>query len=257
MNPDNKVAIITGGGTGVGAATSQWLAKRKYNVLVNYSRSEGEAEETAAACQSIGADAVAVQGDVAEDADCRRIVNAAIARWGHLDALVNNAATTVFVPAGNLDGIDAAAFDRVFRVNVVGPFQMTRAAAPHLRERGGAVVNVSSMAGTSANGSSLAYSASKAALNNLTIALARGLAPDIRVNAVAPGMIEGRWLKQGLGEEKYEKGRMATLEASPLRRIATPELVANVIGWLLTDAVLMTGQVIPVDAGMSIALAHR
>src|SRR5579871_3801451 len=109
MNSDNKAAIITGGGTGVGAATSEWLARRKYDVLVNYSRSEREAEETVAACRSLGADAVAVQGDVAEDADCRRIVNAAIDRWGRLDALVNNAATTVFVPPAKLDGIDAAA----------------------------------------------------------------------------------------------------------------------------------------------------
>jgi 3-oxoacyl-[acyl-carrier protein] reductase len=187
-----KVAVITGAGTGVGAACAEWFARRGWDVLVNYRASASEAEQVATACQALGADAVAAQGDVASDTDCRQIAALAAGRWGRIDALINNAGTTVFAPMSDLEAVGADEFLSIYKVNVVGAFQMARAAAP-LMPAGSAIVNISSVAGSNGTGSSYAYAASKGALNTLTLSLARNLAPTIRVNAVLPGMIEGRW----------------------------------------------------------------
>ena len=247
-----KVAIVTGAGTGVGAATARLLAGRGYDVLINYSRSHDAAEAVVAACRSAGADAVAVQGDVADDAQCRRVAQAAVARWGRIDALVNSAGSTQFLPMSDLEAVDAAGFDRVVRVNALGPFQMVRAAAPSLRQARGAVVNVSSIASMTGNGSSYAYVASKAALNALTLGLARNLAPHVRVNAVLPGFIEGRWLLEGLGSAAYEQVRQRFAGDSALQTVCTPAQVADAIGWLIDGAAIVTGQLITVDAGMTL-----
>ena len=253
-----RVAVVTGGATGVGAATALLLAQRGYRVAVNYSRSAGEAEKSVAACNAAGADAIAVQGDVADDAACRAIVEAAVSRFGHVDALVNCAGTTQFVPLSDLDGQSAADFQKVYAVNVIGPYQMARAAAPHLRSGGaGAIVNVSSVGSLNGNGSSYSYVTSKAALNTLTLALARNLAPEIRVNCVLPGLIETRWLKDGLGEEAYQRVRDGWADAAALQKTCTAEDVAQTIVWLVADAALVTGQLLTVDGGFMLGRPTR
>jgi 3-oxoacyl-[acyl-carrier protein] reductase len=196
--------------------------------------------------------AVAVQADVADDAAVRAMVQAVTSELGRLDVLVNNAATTVFVSHPDLEKLEDDDWDRIFSVNVKGAFHCARAARALLAASGkGQIVNVSSVAGISATGSSLAYCASKAALNNLTIGLARALAPEIRVNAVAPGAIQSRWLEQGYGHH-YENVLRVAAERSPLRATCTPDDVADAILSLVAGSDLVTGQIVVCDGGMSI-----
>jgi 3-oxoacyl-[acyl-carrier protein] reductase len=244
-----RIAIVTGGATGVGAAVATLLAERGHDVLVNYSRSAEQAEAVAQACRQRGADAFALQADVAVDADCRRLVQAAVQRWGHVDALVNSAGTTRFVPMADLEAVSAEDFQRIYAVNSVGPFQMARAARAHM-PRGSAIVNVSSVAGITGSGSSFPYVLSKGALNILTVALARTLAPGIRVNAVLPGMIEGRWMRDGLGDEAYERVLGQFRQAAALGKVSRPEHIASAVCWLLEPDSMVTGQLIPVEAGI-------
>jgi 3-oxoacyl-[acyl-carrier protein] reductase len=253
-----RVVVITGGATGVGAATAVKLAQRGYNVAINYSRSAKEAEETLARCKSEGADGIAVQGDVADDAACRAIVASAVARFGRVDALINCAGATQFVPLSDLEGQSAADFQKIYAVNVIGPYQMARAAAPHMRRSGsGAIVNVSSVGSLNGNGSSYSYVTSKAALNTLTLALARNLAPEIRVNCVLPGLIETRWLKVGLGDEAYQRVRDGWADAAALQKPCTAEDVAQAIVWLADDGALVTGQLLTVDGGFMLGRPTR
>ena len=253
MELAGKAAIVTGGGTGVGRATVLALARRGCAVVVNYSRSQAEAERTAADAAALGVRAVPVQADVADDAACRRLVDTAVRELGRLDVLVNNAGTTVFVPHAQLDAVSSDDWSRVLGVNLIGPFQMARAAkAPMEAAGGGAIVNVSSVAGIAGVGSSIPYCASKAGLNVLTLILARTLGPKIRVNAVAPGFITGRWLAEGLGPA-YEPVKKAMEARAPLGRVCDPEDVAQVIVALVADADMVTGQVVPVEGGMLIA----
>ncbi|UUZ62773.1 SDR family oxidoreductase [Polaromonas sp. P1-6] len=243
-----KVAIVTGGASGVGAATARLLAQRGYHILVNYQRSAEMAQAVVDECQALGADALAVAGNVAVDADCRALVQHAVTRWGRIDALVNSAAATKFVPMSHLDGVQAQDFQTIFGVNAVGPFQLCRAAAQHMGE-GSAIVNVSSIAGQTGSGSSFPYVLSKAALNALTLGLARTLAPGIRVNAVLPGMIEGRWMRDGLGDEAYQQVKTQFADTALLGRVCTPQQIAGAIGWLLDPDCMMTGQLMVVDGG--------
>ena len=241
-----------GGGTGVGAATARALAKRGCSVLVNYSRSKGGAEETAAAVEAEGSKALAFRCDVADDAQCRAMVDAATKAFGRLDVLVNNAGTTSFIPHGELEQVDDATWDSILSVNLKGPFQCARAAKPALAaDGGGEIVNVSSIAGIIGTGSSIPYCASKAAVNNLTITLARVFAPKIRVNAVAPGFIDGSWLREGLGPA-FEPVRNAAALRSPLQDVCTPETVSDAVLGLIEGADLVTGHVLPVEGGMLI-----
>jgi 3-oxoacyl-[acyl-carrier protein] reductase len=254
-HPDeSRVVIVTGGGNGVGAATSRWFAARGWRVLVNYSRSLEAAGATARDCVSLGGEAFAAQGDVSVDGDCRRLAEEAFARWGRIDALVNNAGTTKFVAARDLEGLTAEDFQQIYAVNAIGAFQMARACAARMSESG-AIVNVSSMSTQSGGGSSIAYVASKGALNGLTVALARALAPRIRVNAVMPGFIEGDWLREGLGEAVYDRARGAYIERTSLATACSAAQIAETIGTLVTAAPLTTGQMILADAGYFIGRA--
>lgn len=248
MTNTKRIAIITGGGTGVGAASARMLAARGYNVLINYSRSEAAAEQVVQQCKASGVDALAVKADVSRDADCKELVRIAVEHWGHIDALVNSAGTTRFIPMADLDAVSADDFEQVYAVNTLGPFQMARAVRAHM-PAGSAIVNVSSISGLTGNGSSLPYVLSKAALNLLTVSLARTLAPAIRVNAVLPGMIDGRWMRDGLGDEAFERVKAATANAAALRKISQPEQIASAVCWLLEPDSVVTGQLIPVDAG--------
>jgi NAD(P)-dependent dehydrogenase (short-subunit alcohol dehydrogenase family) len=254
MKLRGAVVIVTGSATGVGAACARQLAERGARVVVNYSRSRTEAEETADACRALGAEAETIQADVADDGACRAMVAAVVGRWGRLDALVNNAATTVQSDPFDLETLSASDFQTVFGVNVIGAYQMCRAAIPHMRASGGgAIVNVSSNVAFTGGGSSLAYTASKGALNALTKALARTCGPEIRVNAVCPGIIDTRWMRQALGEDAYGAIARRFSETAPLGRVATPEDVAGAIVWLIEGAGFITGELLPVDGGVRLA----
>jgi len=247
---DRKTAIVTGAGTGVGAATALLLAQRGYNVLINYSKSEAQALQSQAACEQAGADTLVLRGDVSQDADCRAMVQAAIKRWKRIDALVNNAGISLFVQESAWDALDAQAFQRIFGVNALGTFQMVRACVPHLKATRGSIVNVSSIAGSLGIGSSVPYIASKGAVNAMTLHLARTLAPEIRVNAVCPGLITSRWFINGIGQEGYDKIKAAVERSAPLGEASTPEDVAEAIVWLADGARTTTGELVHIDAGM-------
>ena len=250
MNLENAAAIVTGSSSGVGAATARLLASRGCNIVINYSRSADAAEAVAAECRDLGAEALVCQANVANDEDCRRMVDSATDKWGRLDVVVNNAGTTKFVDHANLAGLDKQDFFDIYGVNVVGPYQMVRAAESALRKSGdAAVVNVSSIAGVKGVGSSIAYAASKGALITMTKSLARVLGPEIRVNTVCPGFIDGEWLKEGLGEENYERVKQAAVSRAPLKRVCTPESVAESIMSFIESHSIITGEHIVLDGG--------
>jgi 3-oxoacyl-[acyl-carrier protein] reductase len=240
---ERKVAIVTGSATGVGAAAAIMLAERGCNVIINYTRSEAEAEETAQTCRDKGAEAITVQADVSVDEDCKAMAQAAIDAWGRIDYLINNAARTKFNPYPNLDGIDKQDFLDIYAVNVVGAYQMIRAVEPHMRKLGkGAIVNDSSIGGVTGIASSIPYAASKAALNLMTKSLAHVLGPEIRINAVVPGMIQTRWLKGGLGDDAYEAMLSNTAASLPLQT-----LIFFLLG---AGSRLITGETLIVDSGI-------
>jgi 3-oxoacyl-[acyl-carrier protein] reductase len=250
MNVEGKAAIITGGGTGVGRATALDLARRGCAVAINYSRSATEAEETAADVAKLGVKSLALRADVADDGACRALVDAAVRELGRVDVLVQSAGVTSFIPHANLDAVGADDWSRILGVNLIGAFQMARAVrAPMDAAGAGVIVNVSSVAGIAGVGSSIPYCASKAGMNNLTITLARALAPKIRVVAVAPGFITGRWLAGGLGGA-YEAVKKAMEAKSPLGRVCEPEDVSAAIVSLVCGSDLVTGVVVPVEGGM-------
>lgn len=251
---EQRVYIVTGSASGVGAATALALAKLGGAVAVNYSKSAAEAERVASECKAAGGDAISIQCDVAQDGDCRRLAAATLQKWGRIDGLVNNAGTTKFASMRNLDALSAEDFQRIYAVNVIGAYQMARACEPALRRAQGAIVNVSSIASTMGLGSSMAYAASKGALNTLTICLARAFGPEVRVNAVLPGFIETRWLKEGLGAETYAMAQAAYKKQSALQSTLSPEDVAETILALL-HARNMTGQLLTLDAGKGAGVA--
>lgn len=249
---DKKVAIITGSSSGIGAATARLFARNGYDVVVNYSRDPQPAEAVAEECRQLGAEVLVVKANVADDADCRALAAAVEARWGRADALVNNAGTTKFVAAKNLEGLSAQDFHDIYSVNVIGAYQMIRACAPLLAKQPGAgIVNVSSVASVMGTGSSIAYMASKGALNAMTYGMARALAPQIRVNAVGPGMVETPWLQNGMGAERYEATRKAYANAAPLAATVLPEDVADACYWLCAGAAKTTGEFILIDGGFA------
>lgn len=247
---DSKCAIITGSATGVGAAVAIDLGTRGYNVIINYNKSESEAEQTRSSVIAAGGEAIVVQGDVADNSACVSMVDAALSNWGRLDVLINNAGMTNFGGVNNWDDLDSEVFSRIYDVNVVGAFQMVRAARAALTASGsGSIVNVSSIAGALGVGSSIPYIASKGAMNSLTLHLARQLAPEIRVNAVCPGLITSRWFRDGIGEEGYQKVKSRYESAVPLQRACTPEEVADAIVWLATATPVITGELLLMDGG--------
>ncbi|MFJ7155326.1 SDR family NAD(P)-dependent oxidoreductase [Streptomyces sp. NPDC101118] len=240
---ESRVALITGSSSGIGAAVARRLAAAGLRIVVNSARSEEAGKALAAELP----DAVYVRGDVADAGDARRIVAAAVEAYGRLDLLVNNAGTTRFIPLDDLDGADAAAWRDIFGVNVIGAWQMSTAAAPHLRASGaGAIVNVSSVSATRALGSSVPYAVSKAALNHMTRLLASQLGPEVRVNAVAPGLIDTPWYDGA--DQVWESSRDWITENTPLRRVGTPEDVAEAVRYL-ADAAYTTGDILTVDGG--------
>jgi 3-oxoacyl-[acyl-carrier protein] reductase len=242
-NTSRKVALVTGSATGIGRATAERLARAGLAVAVNYSRSQKEAEETLALVQKHGVPAILCQANVADDAAVRAMAERCRVELGGLDVLVNNAGTTHFIDHTDLEALTDEVWDDILGVNLKGTFYCCRAALPLLQEREGCIVNVTSVAGLHGHGSSIPYAASKAALNCLTKSLARAFAPQVRVNAVAPGPVLTRWLAQHMDRVEH------SLLATPLRRAAVPEDIADAIAFLALGATLVTGQVLVVDGG--------
>jgi 3-oxoacyl-[acyl-carrier protein] reductase len=242
---ERKVALVTGSATGIGRATALRFAQAGYDVVVNYSRSEEDARETLRLVEAAGVRGLLIACDVGEDASVRGMIATIEQTFGRLDVLVNNAGTTFIVEHKQLEEMTEDRWDRILQVNVKGTFFCIRAAAPLLKKTGGNVVSVSSVAGISGEGSSIAYAASKGAVNTLTKSLARALAPEIRVNAVCPGPVDTRWLRAMMNEEQI-KTRTATY---PLQRPAYPEDIADAILYLATGTTLTTGQCLVVDGG--------
>ncbi|MEK9685206.1 MAG: SDR family oxidoreductase [Rhodospirillaceae bacterium] len=252
MPSSKKVAVVTGSSSviGIGAECALALSKAGYDVVINYSSNLQGAEETANLCRKAGAEAIVVQADVSNDSDCRRMAEAAMDEWGRIDALVNNAAYTRPNPMSNLEGLTEDDFHKSFSINVIGTYQMTRAAQPHLKAAGdSAVVNISSIGAWRSNGSSMAYTSSKGALNTMTIGLARVLAPETRVNCICPGGLLGNWTKKIMSAEGYQKRVEEAETKYPLRRPVLPVDVAETALWLITAAKTMTGEAIRMDCG--------
>lgn len=246
MELKNKVAIVTGGGTGIGRATSLALAKRGAIVAVNYSRSQADAEDTVQQIIADGGQAIAVQADVSKDQEVRSMVNAVVEQFGTIDLLVNNASITRHIPLNDLEAATDDVWDELFDVNVKGMFYCARAVSSYMRNNpGGAIVNVGSIAGSTGSGSSLPYAVSKSAVHGLTKSLARALAPTIRVNCIAPGAVATRWWEGR--EEQMNKLAPRLL----LQSISTPEDIASMICSTLEQEAL-TGQIITVDSGQTL-----
>ena len=256
MDVKGGVTIVTGSATGVGAACAELLASKGCNVVINYTRSLDDAKATQAACEAAGVETLLVKADVSDDSQCRAMAAATMERWGRIDGLINNAGRTKFANHRDLDALSAEDFLDIYAVNVVGAYQMARAVAPHMQAAGrGAIVNISSVAGVMGGGSSIAYAASKGALNTMTLSLARALGPEIRVNTVCPGFIQGRWLRGGMGDEAYEAAVQRQATATPLHRAGTPEDMAAATVWLLEGADHVTGEILMVDAGSHLGVA--
>ncbi|MGH7764707.1 MAG: SDR family NAD(P)-dependent oxidoreductase [Candidatus Dormibacteraceae bacterium] len=234
MEASGRVAIVMGGGTGIGRAVSMRLAKSGARaVVVNYSRSSKDAEATTEELRSQGVEALPLQVDVSDDAAVKRMVAVTVDRFGALDLLVNSAGTTRFIQHSDLDALTDVVWDEILSVNLKGTFYCCRAAAPELRKARGAIVNVSSIAAHRAAGSSIASAVSKAGIVQLTRALARSLAPEVRVNSVSPGQVSTRWFRSRFGEEQAVALERSIAETTPLRKIASADDVAQAVVALL------------------------
>jgi 3-oxoacyl-[acyl-carrier protein] reductase len=250
MTQGRPVALVTGAATGIGRAAAVALADAGYDVAINFSRSEDAARETAAQAQAKGAKTLLLRCDVSDDPAVRKMLKAVEQEFGRLDALVNNAGATSNVRPADFEAMTAEEWDRVFAVNVRGMFQVTRAAAPLLKTARGSVVNTASIVGLRPGPQPLPYAASKAAVVSLTKLLALNLAPEVRVNAVAPGWMEGDWMKRMLAD-RYDDLMARRAKSTPLRRCATAEDVAEVMVSLITSNRFVNGEIIVIDGGYS------
>jgi 3-oxoacyl-[acyl-carrier protein] reductase len=248
---DRRVALVTGAATGIGRAAVLALARAGYDVAVNYASSEAAARDTAAEAGRLGARTLLVRCDVSDEKGVRAMMDRVGEAFGRLDALVNNAGTTARWKPKDLESLSLEDWDRVFAVNVRGLFQVTRAALPLLRKGTRAcIVNTASIVGLRPGPQPLPYAASKAAVVNLTKTLAWNLGPEIRVNAVAPGWMEGDWMKRMLGE-KYDELMGKRAKATPLRRVVTAEDVAETMLSLIEGNRFVTGEVVVIDGGFT------
>ena len=251
MSSDKPLALVTGAATGIGRSAATALAKNGYDVVINYSKSEDAAKMTARDAEAAGAKTLLHRCDVSDDAGVRAMLAATETEFGRLDVLINNAGTTVDVEPKNLEEMTIEAWNRVFAVNVLGLFLVTRAAVPLLKKSpNGCIVNTCSIAGLRPSAQPLPYAASKAAVANLTKTLANALGPQIRVNAVAPGWIEGEWMKRTLAEN-YEGLMARRAKYTPLKRCCTEDDVADSMLSLILHNRFVTGEIIIVDGGFS------
>ena len=244
-------ALVTGGATGIGRSTVLALARAGYDVAINYGSSAKAAQATAAEAQALGAKTLLIQCDVSDEAAVRKMMQQVEQAFGHLDALVNNAGTTAKWKVKDLESLDLNEWDRTFAVNVRGLFQVTRAAVPLLKKgTNPSIVNTASIVGLRPGPQPLPYAASKAAVVNLTKTLAWNLGPEIRVNAVAPGWMEGDWMQRMLGD-KYEDLMGKRAKLTPLRRCVTADDVAETMLNLLQSNRFVTGEIVVIDGGFT------
>jgi 3-oxoacyl-[acyl-carrier protein] reductase len=245
-------ALITGGSSGIGRAVALALADAGAEaVAVDYHQREDDARATCEEIEARGARGISIRADVGVARDVERMVAEAVERLGGLGVLINDAGYTEMIPFSDLDAIGEQVWDRVMAVNVKGPFLCSRAAAPSLRRAGGAIVNVSSVAGIFATGSSLPYGVSKAALTQLTRALALALAPEVRVNGVAPGIVASPWFGHLIGAEGAKDIYDTNKAATPLgRTLEPPDVSQIVLALLAADGV--TGETVVIDGGRAI-----
>lgn len=251
MNGDRLVALVTGAGTGIGRSAVLALARSGYDLVVNFNRSEEAARATARDAEAAGARTLLFRCDVSDDTCVRAMLDATKREFKRLDVLINNAGTTIDVEPKEFDKVKVDEWNRVFAVNVLGLFLVTRAATPLLRESpNGCVVNTCSIAGLRPGPQPLPYAASKAAVANLTKTLAAALGPKVRVNAVAPGWMEGDWMQRRLGEN-YEGLMARRARYTPLKRCVTADEVAETMLSLIVSNRFVTGEIIIVDGGFS------
>jgi 3-oxoacyl-[acyl-carrier protein] reductase len=245
-----KAALVTGAATGIGRSAVLALARAGYDVAVNYSSSEAAARQTAKEAEQAGAQTLLIRCDVSDERGVRAMLAQVKERFGRLDVLINNAGTTAAWKPKDLETLSLEEWDRVFAVNVRGLFQVTRAAVPLLKEAKGCIVNTASIVGLRPGPQPLPYAASKAAVVNLTKTLAWNLGPDIRVNAVAPGWMEGDWMKRML-KDKYDELMGKRAKATPLKRVVTADDVAETMMSLIQSNRFVTGEVIVIDGGFT------
>jgi 3-oxoacyl-[acyl-carrier protein] reductase len=248
--PSRKAALVTGGATGIGRSAVLALARAGFDVAVNYSSSETAARETAAEAEKLGARTLLVRCDVSDEKGVRAMLRAVEEKFQRLDVLVNNAGTTASWKPRDLETLSLEDWDRVFAVNVRGLFQVTRAAVPLLRKTQGCIINTASIVGLRPGPQPLPYAASKAAVVNLTKTLAWNLGPEIRVNAVAPGWMEGDWMKRML-KDKYADLMEKRAKATPLKRVVTADDVAETMMSLIQSNRFVTGEVVVIDGGFT------
>jgi ketoreductase RED2 len=241
MSP--HVVVVTGSSSGIGAAIAQAFAGTGAGVVINSASSVTAGEAIAASLP----DAVYVQADITDPEAAQSLVDVALERWGRLDTLVNNAGTTALIPHPDLAAASVDVWRRIFEVNVFATWSVTLAAMPALQRANGSVVNVSSIAGLRATGSSIPYAASKAALNHMTVLLAKVVGPGVRVNAVAPGLIDTPWTAD------WDFAREMVEQVAPLKRVGQPGDVAEVV-LALARSSYVTGQVVAIDGGLSLAV---
>ena len=245
---EGKVALVTGAAVGIGRAIAVAYGREGARVVVNYSKSRPEAEQTADLIKQAGGEPLLVQANVAQDGQVRAMISQVLDRLGRIDILVNNAAITAFVDFSNLEGLTDDVWDRLYAVNVKGTFFCCRAVVPAMRKQGhGRIINFASVAGLSPQGSSIAYATSKAAVVHLSKCLARTLGPEIQVNVIAPGFIaETRW---NVGRQNLEATIQKVAQENPLKRVGKPEDIADAALFLATRGDYMTGDVMVVDGG--------
>ena len=243
MSEQRKVALVTGSATGIGAACAVRFAERGLAVVVNYSRSQKEAEETLAAVKKHDVPAILCKANIADESAVKEMIVRCKKELGGLDVLVNNAGTTRFIDHTDLDALTDEVWDEILGVNIKGTFYCIRAAMPLLQQRSGNIINITSVAGLQGNGSSIPYAMSKAALNNMTKSLARAYGPNVRVNSVAPGPVITRWLAD------HQDHIDGSVKITPMQRAATPEDIADSVEYLALGTTLTTGQILVVDGG--------
>jgi 3-oxoacyl-[acyl-carrier protein] reductase len=260
MDFSDQVAIITGSSAGIGEAAAIGVAEGGGKVVINYASNADAAEKVVAACAAAGGEAIAVKADVSQDTNCKTLVEAAMDKWGRLDILVNNAGTTKFMNHDDLEGLDASDFEEIYALNLIAPYQMIKHARPHLAKADApSIVNISSIAGVRGIGSSIAYVASKGALNSATLALARSLGPEnIRVNAVCPGFVGTDWFRNAFGDEVFEQIAEGQRQNTPMGRAGSPQDVKGPILFFAGRASAhVTGQLLVVDAGMLLGMPFK
>ncbi len=243
-------ALVTGAASGIGRSVALALALAGYDVAINYNSSGAAARATAAEAERLGAKTLVPKCDVSDEAGVRGMLKAIEDTFGRLDVLINNAGATAAWKPRDLESLSLADWDRVFAVNVRGLFQVTRAAVPLLRASKGCIVNTASIVGLRPGPQPLPYAASKAAVVNMTKTLAWNLGPDIRVNAVAPGWMEGEWMQRML-KERYDELMSKRAKATPLGRCVTADDVAETMMSLIRSNRFVTGEVIVIDGGFS------